>query len=210
MKVGILVTGDVAVRAAHSLAASPLVEEVVVIGPATSRSFKVVDDAGGCDYLIGHGERALEKAEGLDVPLIWDGDGPQPGVAVWGASPGGMTLSLGARESDPRLIAVAHPSLAGGSDQMVSFPKPVGRLPAADSELGGKRLAQARSGSEFAACLVEGAGRSVAIVDDGAFLSGVALAAGIAAAGSGGPVWESALPYLQSAADMGLVLAEGL
>ena len=205
MRVGVLVTGDVAVRAAHSLGGHPNVDEVVVIGPATSKSFEVVEGADGCDYLIGHGEKAPAMAEPHGVPLIWDGD--HAGGHVWGASPGGLALSLAARESDPRLVAVAHPGVQGGSDQTVRFPKPIGRISAADSAVGGLRLAQARS-SQFSACLVEGGTRSVSIVDDGAFLAGVALAAGIACVGTGGPVWDNALPYLQAAVLMGLVMAE--
>ena len=206
MRIGVLVTGDIAVRAAHSLAAHPEVSEVVVIGPATSKSFEVVDTDKGCDFLIGHGERALSKAKPFDTPLIWDGD--EGSAHVWGASPSGMALAMAGRETDPRLVAVAHPDLEGGSDQVVRFPDPLGRLPAEDSALDGKRLARAQS-IEFSACLVEGSGRSVSIVDDGAFMSGVALAAGIARAVQGGPVWESDLAYLQVATQMGLVMAEG-
>lgn len=209
MRIGVLVTGDIAVRAAHSLVAHPDVSEVVVIGPATSKSFQVVDDSGGCDALIGHGPRALQKARGHDLPLIWDGNSKEAGVSTWGANPGGLTLALAAREPDPRVVAVAHPDIEGGDDQMVSFPKPVGRLPAADSTVDGRRLAQASSNG-FGACLVEGAGRSVAIVDDAAFMSGVALAAGVAAYRESGPVWGLALPYLQAATAMGLVMAEDI
>ena len=47
------------------------------------------------------------------------------------------------------------------------------------------------------------------IVDDGAFLSGICLAAGIAAVGDAPrPVWEASLDYLQAAVGMGLVMAE--
>ena len=47
------------------------------------------------------------------------------------------------------------------------------------------------------------------IVDDGAFMSGIALAAAIdVVADDVAPVWDSALVYLQTAAVMGLVMAE--
>jgi hypothetical protein len=47
------------------------------------------------------------------------------------------------------------------------------------------------------------------VVDHAAFLSGIALAAGVAAAnGSGRPIWEDALPYLEAITEMGLVMAE--
>lgn len=209
MKVGVLVTGDTSVRAAHSLAAHSSVSEVVVIGPARSQNFEVVPEAVGCDYLIGSGPAALEKAAGHGVPLIWDGEKPEGDVAVWGASPEGLTLALAARENDPRLVAIAHASLEGGSDQIAPFPMPIGRLPVADSTYAGRRLAMAHSNNDFTACLVEGVDRRVAIVDDGAFLSGIALAAAIDIADeTPKAVWDDALPYLRAATAMGLVMAE--
>jgi hypothetical protein len=54
-----------------------------------------------------------------------------------------------------------------------------------------------------------GAERSVAIVDDGAFMSGIALASGIdLVVEAAVAVWDEALVYLQTAAAMGLVMAE--
>jgi hypothetical protein len=66
----------------------------------------------------------------------------------------------------------------------------------------------AKSPNRFAACLAVGAGRSVTIVDDGAFLSGVALAAGIdLAQGEPKLAFDDALTYLETAAAMGLLMA---
>jgi hypothetical protein len=49
----------------------------------------------------------------------------------------------------------------------------------------------------------------VTIVDDGAFMSGIALAAAIDVIdGSPAAVWDRALPYLQAASTMGLVMAD--
>jgi hypothetical protein len=49
----------------------------------------------------------------------------------------------------------------------------------------------------------------VTVVDHGGFLAGVALAAGVAVTnGTGDPVWSDALPYLEAATEMGLVMAE--
>lgn len=204
-----MVTGDVSVRAAHSLQAHPGVDEVVVIGPATSKSFEVVPSAKGCDYLVGSGSSAPELAERHEVSLIWDGDAPEPGVVVWGASPKGIALAVAARESDPQLVAVAHPDIDDGpAGATTRFPDPVGRLGTRDEQLAGRPLAIAHSPNDFAACLALTATRKVAIVDHGAFLSGIALAAGIAAVETGGPAWDAALPYLETATEMGLVMAE--
>jgi hypothetical protein len=209
VKVGVLASGDTAVRAAHSLSAHDRVDEVMVVGPARSRSFRVVPDASECDFLIGSGDAAPIRARKLGVPLLWDGDNPADGVIVWGASPVGLALALGARESDPRVIAVAHPELEEGFDHQVRFPDPVGAAKVADATFGGKHVALAKSPDRFAACLAVGADRQVTIVDDGAFMSGIALAAAIdIVGGEAAPVWDSALAYLQAAAVMGLVMAE--
>ena len=209
MRVGVLVTGDVAVRAAHSLTAHPDVDEVVVIGPARSKSFKVVKSANKCDFLVGSGPDAPQRAEEHGVPLLWDGEDQTASTHVWGASPQGLTLAMASRESDPRLVAVAHPSLDGGRDHRARFPDPIGRLDVADTTYAGQHLATATSPNEFAACLAIGADRRVTIIDDGLFISGIALAAAIAVIEEEpGPVWQSALPYLQAATRMGLVMAE--
>jgi len=209
VKVGVLVTGDTAVRAAHSLSAHETVDEVVVVGPARSRSFRVIEDADECDVLIGSGPDAPARARKWSVPLIWDGDGAVEGVAVWGASPVGLALAMAAREPDPRIVAVAHPELDEGSDHQVRFPDPVGRIKVADATFGGRHVALAKSPDSFAACLAVGAERRVAIVDDGSYMSGIALAAGVDILGSGPvTVWDEALIYLKTAAVMGLVMAE--
>jgi hypothetical protein len=210
VRVGLLVTGDTAVRSAHSLQAHPDVDEVVVIGPAKSKSFAVVGSAEGCDYLVGHGEAAPGLARKHGVPLIWDGEDPEEGVAVWGASPTGLAIALAAREPDPRLVAVAHPEIdPKGTTHTTRFPDPIGRVGVVDGSIGGRPVALAHSPNDFAACLAVGAGRRVTVVDHGGFLSGVALAAGIAVGnGSSRPIWDDALPYLETATAMGLVMAE--
>lgn len=181
----------------------------MVVGPARSRSFRVVPDAAGCDILIGSGTEAPARARRLGVPLVWDGDAPADGVAVWGASPIGLALALAAREPDPRIVAVAHPDLDEGFDHQVRFPDPIGGAKAADASFGGRHVALAKSPDKFAACLAVGAERRVTIVDDGAFMSGIALAAGIDAVGETPvAVWDRALDYLHAATTMGLVMAE--
>jgi hypothetical protein len=209
VKVGVLVTGDTAVRAAHSLSAHVGIDEVVVIGPARSRSFRVVPDADGCDVLIGTGGDAPAKARELGVRLVWDGDEPAEGVIVWGASPIGVALALAAREPDPRVVAVAHPDLEEGTEHRVRFPDPIGGLKASNATFGGRQVALARSPDQLAACLAVGAERGVTIIDDGAFLSGIALAAAVDIVGDEPQaVWDRALSYLQTAAAMGLVMAD--
>lgn len=192
------------------MAAHPGVDEVVVLAPATSKSFEVVPTGESCDYLVGSGPSAPELARAQHVPLIWDGVGPDTGVAVWGASPTGLTIALGSREPDARLIAVAHPALPADTfDHTTRFPDPVGRVGVRETSLGGRPVAEGHSPNEFAACLVVGSSRRVTVVDQGAFLSGIALAAAVSVAGDVPlPVWQRALPYLEAAMAMGLVMAE--
>jgi hypothetical protein len=181
----------------------------VVIGPARSRSFRVVPDATECDILVGSGTGAPGRARKLETPLLWDGETPEEGVMVWGATPIGLALALAAREPDPRIVAAAHPDFDEGSDHLVRFPDPVGSVKVADATFAGRRVALAHSPDRFAACLAVGSERMVTIVDDGGFLSGIALAAGIDALnGDPAPVWDRALPYLKAAAAMGLVMAD--
>jgi hypothetical protein len=203
------VTGDVAVRAAHSLSAHPTVDEVVVIGPARSKSFEVVPTADGCDLLVGSGSDAPRLAREHGVPLIWDGEALESGVQVAAASPAGIALALADREADPRLVAVSHPDYEEGDEHPVRFPEPVGQGMVSDVPYAGRRVAIAHSENRFAACLAVGAGRRVTIVDDGAFLSGIALAAAVDV-NHDQPrhVFDDSLSYLRAATAMGLVMAD--
>ena len=84
-------------RAAHSLAAHPDISEVVVIGPATSKSFQVVDDADGLDVLVGSGEKAPAMARDHNTPLIWDGNEATAG----GCCLGWLATRLDSRPRQP-------------------------------------------------------------------------------------------------------------
>lgn len=209
MKVGVLLGGDTSVRAAHSMAADPGVDSVVVVGPAKSKSFEVVDDPSACDLLVGSGSDAPRRARKFGIPLIWDGNRAQDGVLVWGASPVGMAMAMATRERRPDLIAVAHPEQQPGRGKTVRFARPVGATQTDGVALGDHEVRVGKSYNEYASCLVISKKRRVAVVDLGSFLSGVALAAGVAVAGATAhPVWEGALTYLESATGMGLVMAE--
>jgi hypothetical protein len=128
-------------------------------------------------------------------------------VSVYGASPEGLTLALAARETDPRVIAVAHPDLEGGDDQRIRFPDPIGSLGTINTVYAGRSLAVAKASDRFAVCLAVGTERRVTVIDDAAFMSGIALAAGVAALNGGATaVWDEALAYLNTATEMGLAM----
>jgi hypothetical protein len=208
MRIGVLMTGDRAVRAAHSLAADPVADEVVVVGPAKSRSFKVVEDATGCDVLIGSGPSAPGKAREFGVPLVWDGDRPANGVAVWGANQAGLALAMAERETKVTRIAIADPDAPPGSGKSIRFARPVGATQLDRIVLGDRSLFRGKCYNDHAGCLVVSKSRRVTIIDKADFLSGIALAAGVSVLeGQSRPVWESSLVYLETAVAMGLVMA---
>ncbi len=210
MNIGLLATGDISVRAAHSLAAHPSVDLLVVVGPAKSKSFPVVDSVDNIDLLMGSGPQAVKHAKRLGKPLVWDGNEPQEGVVVWGGSLLGLTMALASRESDIQLAAAASPDFDQGGSRAVRFPDPIGRTSTDEVFVDQRPVAIGRSSSEFAAALVESNSRRVTLVDQFAFMSGIALAAAacVAQDGFAGPVWGAALPYLEAATSMGLVMAE--
>jgi hypothetical protein len=210
----VLIGGENAVRAAHSLAAEPGIDDLVVIGPATSNNFKVAKDPTGLDVLVGSGPEAPRQARRHDLPLVWDGDTPDEGVMVWGASIIGLAAAIGARQRKPTLVAAAHPDAPAGSGRSVRFARPVGatQISSVSLERNGSEanaVELGKSYNEYAACVVQTKKRQVTVVDVAAFLSGIALAAGVAAMQSSPtPVWDRALPYLEMAHNMGLVMAE--
>ncbi len=210
MKVGVLVTGDTAVRAAHSLSALDQIDEVVVIGPARSKSFRVVKNADDCDVLIGTGPKAPSLARKHGVPLVWDGGEAEGGVVVWGADPGGLTLCLAASESDYQLVGVAHPEIASdGSTRRVRFPTPVGLTMVRDTSIDGRQIAVGRSKNAFAASYVVTTDRKRTILDDGKFMAGAALAAGVGVVSEETrPVWADPDTYIDWVTRMGLVIGE--
>ncbi len=209
MKVGVSASGDSAVRAAHSLAAHPDIDSLVILGPASSRFYEVVTDPRRCDLLVVAGPDAPGRYADTGVPMVWDGDGPHPGVSVWGASVAGLALSLATREQEPATAAFASPDIIEAREERIRFPEPIGMIGVAEVDLAGRSLMGGRSGGEYAAALASSDSRRVAIVDEAAFMAGIALAAGVMVAGEEPlPVWAEALGYLQAAAELGLVMAE--
>lgn len=208
MKVGVLVGGETSVRAAHSLSADPGVDELVVLGPAKSQNFKVVSSPAGLDVLVGSGPRAPVEARKHGLPLIWDGTEQTEGVHTWGASVIGLTAAISKRHRSPEVIAVAHPNLPAGTGPSVRFARPVGATQTNELVADRTSMFAGKSYNDYAACLVTTKRRRFTVVDRADFLSGIALAAGIAAFGKEPQaVWASALKYLETAAGMGMVMA---
>jgi hypothetical protein len=62
----------------------------------------------------------------------------------------------------------------------------------------------------LAGVVVSDQSRSLAVIDDVLFLSGVCLAAGALLVGHTGPVWERAEEYLDRVQSMGVLIAEAV
>jgi hypothetical protein len=209
VKVGVLIGGETSVRAAHSLSADPLVDELVVIGPATSHNFKVVQSAAGLDVLVGSGSRAPAEARRHQTPLVWDGNHSADGVAIWGASLLGIAAAIARRHRNATMVAAAHPDAAQASGVSVRFARPVGATQVDEVPLDGTSVALGKSYNDYAACLVATRKRQITVVDRAVFIQGIALAAGVAVFGDEPrPVWDEALRYLETATGMGLQMAQ--
>ena len=210
VRVGVLIGGgDHSVRAAHSLAADPLADLVVVVGPAKSHSFKVVDDPSGLDFLVGSGPAAPARAREFGLPLVWDGDHSVEGVGIWGASVAGLAAAMASRERKVEIAAAAHPDHAPGGGESVRFARPVGATQVDSLDLGAYTVLVGKSYNDYAACMISAKKRRLTILDRAGFLSGIALAAGAALwAGTPRAVWDAGLTYLETATGMGLVMAE--
>lgn len=209
MKVAIAVEGEVTTRAAQSLSSHPDVE-VVLLAPANSSQFEVVDTPEGCVAVFGAGT-AVRVAAASRLPAVTTaGLEGQPGVA-W-ASIQGLALALASDLDSIRRVAAAIPGEPGG-DETVVFPSPIDGRHAMDEKVDSRHLLVARGEGSLASALALGGDRHRAIMDDHRFMEAIALAAGVGVLGEGElteavPVWERSGPYLQTAAEMGLVIGE--
>lgn len=208
MRLVMAVEGESTTRAAQSLAVHPGVDEVALLAPTTSRQFQTVESALGFDAVVGAG-KAASIADRAGIPAIVTGAlHAQPGVA-W-ASVEGVAFAL--LEGDAGRPAVAIEGEPGGETPIV-FPSPIDSRTAEEEFIDGRSLLVARGAGPLAAAMVLEPNRHRVILDDQAFLRGVALAAGVGLLLDGPvdvpvPVWERAAAYLKTASDMGLVIGE--
>lgn len=209
MRVAVALEGDVTTRAAHSLSAHPDIE-VVVLAPAKSTQFEVVDSPVGSAAVFGR-DVAVRAATVARLPVVTSGEPPPSGGVGW-ASIEGLTLALAAEVDDVRTLAAAIPGESAG-DHTIVFPSPIHGRTAEKRNVGGRDLHVAGGEGPLAAALAFGPRRHRVIMDHHAFMEAIALAAGIGILlqGEGGEsvaVWERPGPYLRAAAEMGLVIGE--
>lgn len=209
MKVAIAVEGEVTTRAAQSLSSHPDVE-VVLLAPAQSSQFEVVDTPEGCVAVFGAGT-AVRVAAASHLPAVTTtGLDGGPGVA-W-ASIQGLALALGSDLDSIGCIAAAIPGEPGGEETVV-FPSPIDGRQAVEEKVDSRSVLVARGEGALASALALGGDRHRAIMDDHLFMEAIALAAGVGVLGEGEvtgavPVWERSGPYLRTATEMGLVIGE--
>lgn len=207
--VAVAVDGDVTTRAAHSLAGHPGVDEVVLLEPATSTEFRSVEDASECDVVVATG-RGEEQTTAAGVPMVVVGpDLELPGYHT--ASIDGLALALAVGVGDVETVAVADPDRDTG-DLPVVFPFPIDAALASETYVDGRRVLAAPS-ADLAAALVTGSRLHRVVMDDPAFLAGIALAAAAVVVledqpTGPTPIWARAAAYLRAAGAMGLVIGE--
>jgi len=186
-------------RAAASLVSSPLVSAVGLIDKAPPKSW---------------GERAtkISGTDGFDV-LVGPADGipnvtPDGAGTIAFAGLTGLARSLATRLSGDRIQmdrTVTAPE--SGEGPFALFPEPLGAVRRA-TRSEGVMLCPVQG--SLAGVVVGDGARSLAVIDDVLFLSGVCLAAGALLAGHTGPVWERAEDYLDRVQSMGVLIAEAV
>ncbi len=186
-------------RAAASLVSSPLVTAVGLIDKAPPKSWgeratKITDPAG-FDVLVGPGD---------SVPNVTpDGSGSITFAGLTGLARALATRLTGNKITMDRTVTAPNP----GEGPFALFPEPLGAVRRA-TRSEGVMLCPVQG--SLAGVAVGDETRSLAVIDDVLFLSGVCLAAGALLFGHSGPVWERAEEYLERVQSMGVLIAEAV
>ncbi|CAN5872240.1 hypothetical protein BH23ACT5_BH23ACT5_06950 [soil metagenome] len=208
-RVAVALGGEAFKRAAFSLAAHPGIAEVAVLAPATSKHFRVVEDPHGYDVVVGRWESPHDHGLPTVVP-----DEDLGTAGVYGGSILGLVLALAVGLDGVDTMAAALPGDSAGDTKIV-FPSPIDGRSATVERFGGHPVHVARGEGPLGAAMVTSPSRDRVIVDNHAFLEGIALAAAASLLATEGrdtptPVWTMAERYLRAAVDMGLVIGERL
>lgn len=186
-------------RAAASLVSSPLVTAVGLIGKAPPKSWGSratrISDPTGFDVLVG-------PADG--IPNVTpDGSGAITFAGLTGLARALATRLAGDRVTMDRTVTAPDP----GEGPFALFPEPLGAVRRA-TQSEGVMLCPVQG--SLAGVVVGDGTRSLAVIDDVLFLSGVCLAGGALLLGHTGPVWDRAEEYLDRVQSMGVLIAEAV
>jgi hypothetical protein len=186
-------------RAAASLASSPLVSMVGLIGKPPPKSWgdRAIQaaDGSGFDVVVGPASEARNVTP--------DGSGVIGFAGLTGLARSLATRLSGNVVSMDRTVTSDEP----GTGPQAVFPEPLGAVRRSTKSDG---VMLCPVSSRFAGVLVASDHETIAVVDDVLFLSGVCLAAGALLAGHVGPVWERAEEYLERVQAMGVLIAEAV
>ncbi len=199
VRVAIDPTDEVHSRSAASLVSSPLVSAVGLIDKAPPKSWgqraTKVTDSSGFDVLVGPGN---------SIPNVTpDGSGTIGFAGLTGLARSLATRLTGDRLTIDRTVTAADP----GEGPYALFPEPLGAVRRA-TQSEGVMLCPVQG--RLAGVVVGDGARTLAVVDDVLFLSGVCLAAGALLVGHTGPVWDRAEAYLDRVQSMGVLIAEAV
>ena len=199
MRIAIDPVDEVHSRAAASLVSSPLVSAVGLIDKAPPKSWgeRATKTVGptGFDVLVG--------PTGTIPNVTPDGSGTITFAGLTGLARSLATRLEGDRLTMDRTVTAPDP----GEGPFALFPEPLGAVRRA-TQSEGVMLCPVQG--SLAGVVVGDGVRSLAVIDDVLFLSGVCLAAGALLVGHSGPVWERAEEYLERVQSMGVLIAEAV
>jgi hypothetical protein len=186
-------------RAAASLVSSPFVTAIGLIDKPPPKSWgeraTKISKSNGFDVLVGPGR------SGPNVTP--DGSGSIAFAGLTGLARSLATRLNGKKITMDRTVTSVQP----GTGPFALFPEPLGAVRRSTASEG---VVLCPVQGRVAGVLVTDEHRSLAVIDDVLFLSGVCLASGALLAGHTGPVWERAEEYLDRVQSMGVLIAEAV
>jgi hypothetical protein len=199
VRVAVNPVDEVHSRAAASLASSPLVTMVGLIGKSPPKSW---------------GDRAMRVSDGRGFEIVV---GPDSGLANVTPDGSGVVTFAGLTGLARSLATRLHGDVVA-MDRTITADQPgTGPFALFPEPLGGVRRATLSEGvmlcpvsSKFAGVVVADGHETMAVVDDVLFLSGACLAAGALLGNHVGPVWERAEEYLDRVQSLGVLIAQAV
>ena len=199
VRVAVNPVDEVHSRAAASLVSSPYVTAVGLIDKPPPKSWgeraTKVAGSSGFDVLVGPGPNGPNVTP--------DGTGSIAFAGLTGLARSLAATLTGDRVTMDRTVTSTQP----GTGPFALFPEPLGAVRRATMSEG---VMLCPVQERLAGVVVSDERRSLGVIDDVLFLSGVCLASGALLAGHTGPVWERPEEYLDKVQSMGVLIAEAV